>query len=162
MYIHKAHIFHAQNGVNIVYEDKTKGWFVSNGLHRTPRYSTRCGTVLVNNQQTTKLSSKLVHLDSLTDRNIVATKMSLCVSRTVTITDPLFRSPLFKCLKRNTVCLCIRAIVWLLIHCGLLTVYGNLDLRQNRPLTVSTPRGRLNKKDGLTRYGNSHVKDKTS
>ena len=24
------------------------------------------------------------------------------------------------------------------------------------------PRGRLNKKDGLTRYGNSHVKDKTS
>ena len=31
--------------------------------------------------------------------------------------------------------------------------------------TVSTfwePGGRLNKKDGLTRYGNSHVKDKTS
>ena len=25
-----------------------------------------------------------------------------------------------------------------------------------------TPRGRLNKKDGLTRYGDSHVKDKTS
>ena len=25
-----------------------------------------------------------------------------------------------------------------------------------------TPGGRLNKKDGLTRYGNSHVKDKTS
>ena len=24
------------------------------------------------------------------------------------------------------------------------------------------PRARLNKKDGLTRYGNSHVKDKTS
>ena len=24
------------------------------------------------------------------------------------------------------------------------------------------PVGRLNKKDGLTRYGNSHVKDKTS
>ena len=24
------------------------------------------------------------------------------------------------------------------------------------------PEGRLNKKDGLTRYGNSHVKDKTS
>ena len=24
------------------------------------------------------------------------------------------------------------------------------------------PGGRLNKKDGLTRYGNSHVKDKTS
>ena len=26
----------------------------------------------------------------------------------------------------------------------------------------NTPGGRLNKKDGLTRYGNSHVKDKTS
>ena len=26
----------------------------------------------------------------------------------------------------------------------------------------TTPGGRLNKKDGLTRYGNSHVKDKTS
>ena len=26
----------------------------------------------------------------------------------------------------------------------------------------ATPGGRLNKKDGLTRYGNSHVKDKTS
>ena len=28
--------------------------------------------------------------------------------------------------------------------------------------TVLTPGGRLNKKDGLTRYGDSHVKDKTS
>ena len=28
--------------------------------------------------------------------------------------------------------------------------------------TVPTPGGRLNKKDGLTRYGDSHVKDKTS
>ena len=27
---------------------------------------------------------------------------------------------------------------------------------------ISQPGGRLNKKDGLTRYGNSHVKDKTS
>ena len=27
---------------------------------------------------------------------------------------------------------------------------------------ISDPGGRLNKKDGLTRYGNSHVKDKTS
>ena len=27
---------------------------------------------------------------------------------------------------------------------------------------LSLPGGRLNKKDGLTRYGNSHVKDKTS
>ena len=27
---------------------------------------------------------------------------------------------------------------------------------------VTSPGGRLNKKDGLTRYGNSHVKDKTS
>ena len=29
-------------------------------------------------------------------------------------------------------------------------------------LSDSAPEGRLNKKDGLTRYGNSHVKDKTS
>ena len=31
-------------------------------------------------------------------------------------------------------------------------------------MTVSKmdPGGRLNKKDGLTRYGDSHVKDKTS
>ena len=27
---------------------------------------------------------------------------------------------------------------------------------------LNTPGGRLNKKHGLTRYGNSHVKDKTS
>ena len=27
---------------------------------------------------------------------------------------------------------------------------------------VPVPGGRLNKKDGLTRYGDSHVKDKTS
>ena len=27
---------------------------------------------------------------------------------------------------------------------------------------LHAPGGRLNKKDGLTRYGNSHVKDKTS
>ena len=27
---------------------------------------------------------------------------------------------------------------------------------------IMDPGGRLNKKDGLTRYGNSHVKDKTS
>ena len=29
-------------------------------------------------------------------------------------------------------------------------------------LFLSRPGGRLNKKDGLTRYGDSHVKDKTS
>ena len=29
-------------------------------------------------------------------------------------------------------------------------------------ITMNTPGGRLNKKDGLTRYGDSHVKDKTS
>ena len=31
-----------------------------------------------------------------------------------------------------------------------------------QPQWVNRPGGRLNKKDGLTRYGNSHVKDKTS
>ena len=29
-------------------------------------------------------------------------------------------------------------------------------------MSVTKPGGRLNKKDGLTRYGDSHVKDKTS
>ena len=29
-------------------------------------------------------------------------------------------------------------------------------------IDLQLPGGRLNKKDGLTRYGNSHVKDKTS
>ena len=29
-------------------------------------------------------------------------------------------------------------------------------------IIIATPGGRLNKKDGLTRYGDSHVKDKTS
>ena len=29
-------------------------------------------------------------------------------------------------------------------------------------VTLKDPGGRLNKRDGLTRYGNSHVKDKTS
>ena len=33
---------------------------------------------------------------------------------------------------------------------------------QQRFIYFTTPGGRLNKKDGLTRYGNSHVKDKTS
>ena len=33
---------------------------------------------------------------------------------------------------------------------------GNADPR------AQEPGGRLNKKDGLTRYGDSHVKDKTS
>ena len=29
-------------------------------------------------------------------------------------------------------------------------------------VNIRNPGGRLNKKDGLTRYGDSHVKDKTS
>ena len=39
--------------------------------------------------------------------------------------------------------------------CHLYTEQKTAVLKQN-------PGGRLNKKDGLTRYGNSHVKDKTS
>ena len=34
-------------------------------------------------------------------------------------------------------------------------------INNSRPMW-SVPGGRLNKKDGLTRYGDSHVKDKTS
>ena len=30
------------------------------------------------------------------------------------------------------------------------------------PLNINPSGGRLNKKDGLSRYGDSHVKDKTS
>ena len=36
----------------------------------------------------------------------------------------------------------------------------NLAIRD--ALSMQQPGGRLNKKDGLTRYGDSHVKDKTS
>ena len=34
--------------------------------------------------------------------------------------------------------------------------------KQQRRVGSKESGGRLNKKDGLTRYGNSHVKDKTS
>ena len=39
---------------------------------------------------------------------------------------------------------------------------GLCELCQAIQLQLSRPGGRLNKKDGLTRYGDSHVKDKTS
>ena len=42
------------------------------------------------------------------------------------------------------------------IHCHMDTPYPD------RESNHSAPGGRLIKKDGLTRYGNSHVKDKTS
>ena len=35
-------------------------------------------------------------------------------------------------------------------------------LKQRERILRRRPGGRLNKKDGLTRYGDSHVKDKTS
>ena len=38
-------------------------------------------------------------------------------------------------------------------------LYGGMCVSSEE---VSYPGGRLNKKDGLTRYGDSHVKDKTS
>ena len=41
-------------------------------------------------------------------------------------------------------------------HSVIKMLYGDIDF------CLPTPGGRLNKKDGLTRYGNSHVKDKTS
>ena len=43
--------------------------------------------------------------------------------------------------------------------------YDKVDtgpIRQRSSLPSVTPGPRLNKKDGLTRYGDSHVKDKTS
>ena len=53
------------------------------------------------------------------------------------------------------------------------TLHGNMifviylcfQFEQSGPfdhVIVPRPGGRLNKKDGLTRYGDSHVKDKTS
>ena len=41
----------------------------------------------------------------------------------------------------------------------------NISMSLSEPMATYTGRGsegRLNKKDGLTRYGHSHVKDKTS
>ena len=40
--------------------------------------------------------------------------------------------------------------------------YGEVEIWSMSPILGLAPGGRLNKKDGLTRYGNSHVKDKTS
>ena len=40
--------------------------------------------------------------------------------------------------------------------------YDKRVRRDQNNIKSSLPGGRLNKKDGLTRYGNSHVKDKTS
>ena len=42
------------------------------------------------------------------------------------------------------------------------TSIHHVSFRQDVDPHVEIPGGRLNKKDGLTRYGNSHVKDKTS
>ena len=40
-------------------------------------------------------------------------------------------------------------------------LYGYTNVSENYPFFKEAG-GRLNKKDGLTRYGDSHVKDKTS
>ena len=39
---------------------------------------------------------------------------------------------------------------------------GDLGPTDAYMIILLNPGGRLNKKDGLTRYGDSHVKDKTS
>ena len=58
-------------------------------------------------------------------------------------------------------------ISWLLVQCnyhifrGSFPCSGAPSQSINQKMEI-TPGGRLNKKDGLTRYGNSHVKDKTS
>ena len=44
--------------------------------------------------------------------------------------------------------------------CNLKVRIASADGRE--PLVSGASGGRLNKKDGLTRYGDSHVKDKTS
>ena len=41
-------------------------------------------------------------------------------------------------------------------------IFGGIFYITTSVVCVDISGGRLNKKDGLTRYGNSHVKDKTS
>ena len=41
-------------------------------------------------------------------------------------------------------------------------VCSDLSVTDSTNTATKPAGGRLNKKDGLTRYGNSHVKDKTS
>ena len=50
------------------------------------------------------------------------------------------------------------------MYCCLYDIYLGLDLFKTKHSSTlqRLPGGRLNKKDGLTRYGDSHVKDKTS
>ena len=49
---------------------------------------------------------------------------------------------------------------WIYIFLAVTHLY---DKTAKQPVFLSQTQGaRLNKKDGLTRYGNSHVKDKTS
>ena len=45
---------------------------------------------------------------------------------------------------------------------ALVTVYEEIHWSAATLKLPKGPGGRLNKKDGLTRYGDSHVKDKTS
>ena len=57
---------------------------------------------------------------------------------------------------------------WENLYWWSIVVLSNVETHQfqlqkyNIRFTIESPGGRLNKKDGLTRYGNSHVKDKTS
>ena len=58
----------------------------------------------------------------------------------------------------NTICRMARNLIWLrCVNIVTFTFYLWVTFHCTSP-----PGGRLNKKDGLTRYGNSHVKDKTS
>ena len=50
---------------------------------------------------------------------------------------------------------------WWILSIDLDRCYPNTDEHMLFEVNVE-PGGRLNKKDGLTRYGDSHVKDKTS
>ena len=47
-------------------------------------------------------------------------------------------------------------------HCFSVIGLSETWLNPSNVSAYGIPGGRLNKKDGLTRYGNSHVKDKTS
>ena len=56
------------------------------------------------------------------------------------------------------------AITWANAGQDLCRHMDHIELKSENGVSLvsSHPGGRLNKKDGLTRYGDSHVKDKTS
>ena len=62
------------------------------------------------------------------------------------------------------VIICIAQYISGMHNSGVVYIYMHRQKyhEQDNTREYAEPGGRLNKKDGLTRYGDSHVKDKTS